>query len=355
MDWKQLLADMTGSIDEELLRRNEYLVTENRILRQQITGRVRLTDAERKALAEMGKKLGKRTLEEVTSLVKPDTILSWHRQLVAQKFDGSKRCKRLGRPQVDQELEALVVRMAQENRSWGYDRIVGALANLGFTVSDQTVGNILKRHAILPAPERKTTTTWKEFIHTHMDVLVATDFFTTEVWTWCGLVTYYILFFIRISTREVHVAGLTPHPDQRWMTQIARNVTMADWGFLAPGQYLVHDRDTKFCAVFQRLIDEAGVTRVPLPPRSPSLNAYAERWVRSVKEECLSQLILFGEASLRQALTQYVEHFHHERTHQGKGNVLLFPAMSQGPAREGPMQCRERLGGLLKYYERKAA
>jgi transposase InsO family protein len=355
MDWKQLLAYMTGSIDEELLRRNEYLVTENRILRQQITGRVRLTNAERKALAEIGKKLGKRALEEVTSLVKPDTILSWHRQLVAQKFDGSKQRKAPGRPKIDQELEALVVRMAQENRSWGYDRIVGALANLGFTVSDQTVGNILKRHAILPTPERKTTTTWKEFIRTHMDVLVATDFFTAEVWTWCGLVTYYILFFIRISIREVHVAGLTPHPDQRWMTQIARNITMADWGFLVLGQYLVHDRDTKFCAAFQRLIDEAGVTRMPLPPRSPNLNAYAERWVRSVKEECLSQLILFGEASLRHALTQYVEHFHHERNHQGKGNVLLFPAVSQGPAREGPMQCRERLGGLLKYYERKAA
>jgi putative transposase len=181
MDWKQLLAYMTGSIDEELLRRNEYLVTENRILRQQITGRVRLTDAERKALAEIGKKLGKRALEEVTSLVKPDTILSWHRQLVAQKFDGSMQRKAPGHPKIDQELEALVVRMAQENRSWGYDRIVGALANLGFTVSDQTVGNILKRHAILPAPERKTTTTWKEFIRTHMDVLVATDFFTTEV------------------------------------------------------------------------------------------------------------------------------------------------------------------------------
>src|SRR5499426_1820357 len=147
------------------------------------------------------------------------------RNLVAQKFDGSQQRKALGRPKIDAELEALVVRMAQENRSWGYDRIVGALANLGYTLSDQTVGNILKRHGIPPAPERKTTSTWKEFIRTHMDVLVATDFFTMEVWTWCGLVTYYVLFFIRLSTREVHVAGVTPHPNHAWMMQIARNLT----------------------------------------------------------------------------------------------------------------------------------
>ena len=142
------------------------------------------------------------------------------------------------------------------------------------------------------------------------------------------------------------------------MMQIARNVTMEDWGFLAPGQYLIHDRDGKYCPPFQKIIDAAGIKRIPLPARSPNLNAYAERWVRSVKEECLSQLILFGEASLRHALTQYVEHFHHERNHQGKGNVLLFPAVrARSPEREGPIRCRERLGGLLKYNydERKAA
>src|SRR5215813_288205 len=183
MNWKQLLAYITGTVDQELLLRNEYLVTENRILRNQITGRLRLTDGERKALAELGQKLGKQALRDIATIVKPDTILGWHRKLVAQKFDGSQRRKAPGRPPIDPELEALVVRMAQGNRSWGYDRIVGALANLGLTVSAQTVGNILKRHGIPPAPERKTTTTWKEFIRTHLDVLVATDFFTTEVWT----------------------------------------------------------------------------------------------------------------------------------------------------------------------------
>ena len=203
MDWKQLLVYISGSVDEELLLRNEYLAAENRILRDQITGRVQLSDAERRTLAEIGKKLSKQALEEVASIVKPDTILAWHRKLVAQKFDGSKHHTSLGRPRVDPELEALVLRMARENRTWGYDRIQGALKHVGYSISDQTVGNILKRHGIPPAPERKQTTTRNEFIRSHLDVLVATDFFTTEVWTWCGFVTSYMLFILacRLSAR----------------------------------------------------------------------------------------------------------------------------------------------------------
>src|SRR5256714_5648162 len=259
MDWKHLLAYITGTVDQELLLRNEYLVTENRMLRHQIKGRVRLTDGERKTLAAIGQKLGKQALKEVATIVKPETILGWHRTLVAQKFDGSQQRPSPGRPTIDQELEALIVRIARENRSWGYDRIVGALANLGLTVSAQTVGNVLKRHGIPPAPERKTTTTWKECIRTHMDVLVATDFFTAEVWTLGGLVTYYVLFFIHLGSREIHLAGITPHPDTRWMLQVARNVTMEEWGCLSPGQYLIHDRDAKVCTAFQRIIHGAGI------------------------------------------------------------------------------------------------
>ncbi len=311
MSWKTLLAYITGKVDQELRLHNEYLVTENRILRSQIKGRLRLCDGERKALADVGQKLGKKAL-----------ALGWHRQRVAQKFDGSQQRRAPGRPTIAQEVETLVVRIAQENRSWGYDRIVGALANLGYTVSDQTVGNILKRHGIPPAPERKTTTTWKEFIRTPMDVQVATDFFTAEVWTLGGLVTYYVLFSIHFGSRKIHVAGVTPHPNEAWMVQVARHVTMEEWGVLSAGQYLIHDRDGKYCPAFQQIIDTSGITRVPLPPRSPNLNAYAERWVRSVKEECLSRLILFGEATLYRALNAYVEHFHYERNHQGKGNVL---------------------------------
>jgi hypothetical protein len=217
MSWKRLLAYITGSVDQELLLRNEYLVTENRLLRQQIKGRVRLSDGERKTLAAIGKKLGKQALEDVASIVTLDTILAWHRKLVAQKCDGSKNRTAPGRPRLDKELEDMVVRMAQENRTWGYDCIAGALYHLGYTISDQTVGNILKRHGIPPAPERKKTTPWSAFIRTHMDVLVATDFFTAAVWTLSGLVTYYVLFFIHLASRKVHIAGMTPHPDERWM------------------------------------------------------------------------------------------------------------------------------------------
>ncbi len=170
-----------------------------------------------------------------------------------------------------------------------------------------------------------------------------------------GLVTYYVLFFIHLATRRVHIAGITPYPDGHWMSQVARNVTMADVGFLSSSRYLIHDRDAKFCLAFRQTVEAVGVKAVKLPARSPNLNSFAERWVKSAKDECLSKLILFGERSLRLALREYVAHFHHERNHQGKDNLLLFPASEQTDRVEGPVPCRERLGGLLKYYYRDAA
>lgn len=355
MDWTTLLAYISGSVDEELLLRNEYLVAENRILRDQIKGRIQLSDAERQTLAEIGKKLGKRALEEVANIVKPDTILGWQRKLAAEKFDGSKQRKSPGRPRINKELEDLVVQMAKENRSWGYDRIAGALILLGYNISDQTVGNILKRRGLPKAPERQKTTTWREFIRTHMDVLWATDFFSTEVWTLGGLVTFYVLFFIKLDTREVHIAGVTSTPNEQWMMQIARNLTMEEWGVLKLGQYLIHDGDKKFCPALKQILDDTGVKRVPLPPRSPWLNGFAERWVKSVKDEALSRTILFGERSLRHVLGEYVSHYHEEKPHQGKSNVILFPSVQAKPGSDSPIECRERLGGHLKYYHRKAA
>ena len=353
MDWKRVLAYISGSVDEDLLLRNEYLVAENRILRAQIDGRLKLNDGERKTLAEIGKRLGRKALEEVATIVKPETILAWHRRLVAKKFDGSKKRKYPGRPPIDEEVEALIVRFAKENRSWGYDRIVGALTHLGHKVSDQTVGNVLKRYDIPPAPEREKTTTWSEFVKSHMDVLAATDFFTTEVWTKGGLATYYVLFFMHLATRKVHIAGITPHPNEEWMIQMARNVTMADVGFLHPDHRLIHDRDGKYCPAFIRTIESVGVKSLKLPARSPNLNAHAERWVLSVKEECLSKMIFFGEESLRRALTQFASHYHEERPHQGKGNAILFPS-NEECGDNGEIRCRERLGGMLKYYYREA-
>ena len=356
MDWARILAYITGTVDQELLLRNEYLAAENRILKAQIKTRLRLTDAERLTLAEIAHRLGRKTLEDVANIVKPDTLMGWYRRQVARKFDGSKSRRYPGRPRIDGKIEQLVVRMAKENSDWGYDRIAGAMANLGYRLSDQTVGNILQRHGVPTAQERQRTTTWADFIRAHLSVLAGTDFFSVEVLTLRGLVTYYVLFFIHLESRRVEIAGITPHPNEAWMKQIARNVTMDEWGFLESRRYLIHDRDTKFTDSFREIVKSGHVKPLRLPARSPNLNAYAERWVRSVKEEALSKLILFGEASLRRTLSEYLVHFHTERNHQGKGNVLLFPLDRQlAPGMDRSVRCRERLGGLLKYYHRKAA
>jgi len=355
MLWARLLAYVTGTVDQELLLRNEYLAAENRILRGQIKDRLLLSDGEKATLAEIAHRLGRKTLEDVAATAKPETILGWYRKLIANKFDGSKSRRSVGRPKLDQETERLVVRMARENPSRGYDRIVGALANLGHRLSDQTVGNIFRRHGISPAPKRKQSISWKNFIRSHRDVLVGMDFFTTEVLTLKGLTTYYVLFFIHLETRQVNLAGFTLYPDQEWMEQQGRNITMEEWGCLKGCRYLLHDRDAKFCQSFRELIKTGSVNPLRLPARSPNLNSYAERWVRSVKEECLSKLILFGESSLRRALQQYIVHYHEERNHQGKANRILFPSRPEARRNMGAVRCRERLGGLLKYYEREAA
>jgi len=187
-----MLAYVTGTVDQELLTQNEYLAAENRIMKAQLKGRLKLSDAERVALGEIAHRLGRKALADVATVARPETILGWYRKLVARKFDGSKARRGPGRPRIGREVEGLIIRMASENRSWGYDRIAGALANLGHEVSDQTVGNVLRRHGLPPAPERKRTTTWADFIRAHMDLLAGTDFFTAEVLTLRGLVTYYL-------------------------------------------------------------------------------------------------------------------------------------------------------------------
>src|SRR5437762_4361331 len=325
MIWARMLAYITGTVDQELLLRNEYLAAENRILKVQIKGRLLLSDGEKATLSEIAYRLGRKALREVAMVAQPETILAWYRRLIAHKFDGSKSRRRPGRPRVRADIENLVVRMAKENPSWGYDRIVGALANLGHQVSDQTVGNILRRHGTAPAPKRSQITTWKDFLATHMNVLAGCDFFTVEVLTWRGLVTYYVLFFIHLESRRVSVAGITRHPDQEWMEQIGHSATLDTWGYLHPCRYVLHDRDTKFCASFRSALAMGEVKTIQLPAKSPNLNAFAERWVRSVKQECLSKVILFGEGPLLRVLTEYSRHYHHERNHQGKGNRLLFP------------------------------
>ena len=209
MDWARMLAYVTGTVDQELLARNEYLAVENRIMKAQLKCRLKLSHAEQGALGKIGHRLSRKVLVDVATAARPDAILGWYRKLVARKFDGSKARRYPGRPRIRREIEQLIVRMASENRDWGYDRIAGALANLGYEISDQTVGNVLLRHGLPPAPERRRTTTWAAFIRTHVALVAGTDFFTAEVLTLRGLVTYYVLFFIHLESRRVDIAGIT--------------------------------------------------------------------------------------------------------------------------------------------------
>jgi putative transposase len=311
----------------------QSLAAENRIRRSQLPSRLRLTDPQRSRLAEIGKRLGRQALRQVASVAKPNTILVWYRRLIAQKLDGSKYRRYPGRPSVGRKVTELVLRLARENRAWGYDRIAGALHNIGHLISDsdQTVSNILRRFDIAPAPQRREQMNWADFIRSHVAVLAGIDFFTVEVLTWRGLKTCYVLFFLHLETRRVTIAGITRHSTEQWMTQMARHAIDVIDGAFRPIRFALHNRDTKFCASFRATLRSGGVRPLTLPARSQNLNAFAERWVRSIKSECLSQLILFGEASLRRAIAQFLAHYHHERNHQGKCNPTL-PCSGPAPA-----------------------
>jgi transposase InsO family protein len=244
--------------------------------------------------------------------------------------------------------------MARENPAWGYDRLQGALANLGHPVSASTVANILKRHGIEPAPERGKRTSWRTFLKAHWDVMAATDFFTIEVWTPKGLVTYYVLFVIHLATRKISIVGATPNPNGAFMMQIARNLTDEFDGFLRNRSYLIMDRDSKFTEAFRDALEREGVEPVRCPPQAPTCNAYAERFVRSIKSKCLERMILLGERSLRRALREYSTHYLSERNHQGMDNQLLEPSNIVAFSTRR-VQRRERLGGILSFYHREAA
>jgi putative transposase len=228
------------------------------------------------------------------------------------------------------------------------------LSNLGHDLARNTIAQILQRRGIEPAPERSRKTTWKEFLSRHWELIVATDFFTVEVWTRRGLERFIVLFFIELSTRKVEIAGIAQVTNGLWMSQIARNLTDAEQGILTGKRYLIHDRDTLFTAEFWNMITGDGVESVKLPPRSPNLNPYAERFVRSIKESCSERMIFFREESLRTAIQNIVAHYHSERNHQGLANQLISPEPGHlGNA--GEVQRRQRLGGMLNYYYRAAA
>ena len=248
--WHILLVSIAGWMNREQNAVIEYLQEENRVLRELLgKKRPRLNDDQRHRLAAKGKALGRKLLSTCCCIVTPDTILRWHRKLIAMKYDGSSK-RGPGRPRVGDSIRSLVVRMAQENRTWGYKRIQGALANVGHTICTTTVRRILKGHGIEPAPARSKKTTWREFISSHWDSLAAADFFTVEVWTPFGLVRYVVFFVIELASRRVEIGGVAPDPNGAWVVQVARNLTDCVSGFLLGKRYLIHDRDPLYTTGF---------------------------------------------------------------------------------------------------------
>jgi putative transposase len=352
--WHILLVTICGLLNQRQQQIIEFQNAQiDALLKKLGRKRLLLDDNQRRLLAVKGQAIGRKALFELTTIVTPDTILRWHRQLVARKFDSSDK-RKPGRPRIRQEIVDAIVRFARANSTWGYDRIQGALRNLGYHIADSTVANALKAHGIEPAPDRQRTQSWATFLKAHWDSIFATDFTTVEVWTRNGLVTFYVLAVMHLKTRRVHIAGITPSPNARWMKQVCRNLNDCEDGFLKDASHLIVDRDTRFIAMRQFLEQNTDTEVVLLPPKSPNLNAYMERWFRSLETECLDRMIFFGRKSLENAVREYVEHYHAERNHQGLGNQLIEPGNEVG-AVAGKIECYERLGGILKYYHRRAA
>src|SRR5450759_2291090 len=279
-----LLAALVGWLDQRQQAAMAYLIEENRILCGHVRGRIRLTDKERRRLAVHGHRLGRRRLRDVATIVTPDTILRWHRQLIARKWTYAKR--RGGRPGVLAEIRRLVVRMAEENPTWGYTRSVGALKNVGHRVSRSTIARILKAAGVPPVPERPTS--WQTFLRAHWGAIAGAEFFATEVWTWRGLVTFYTVFVLDLASRRVQIVGSTPSPNDLFMRQVGHTLTAADEGVLIGNRVMICDRDAKWSAPVRERLGEAGIRVVQTPFQAPNANAYAERFVRSIKHECLN-------------------------------------------------------------------
>jgi len=259
------------------------------------------------------------------------------------------RHRTAGRPRTDNEIEQLVLRLAREN-DWGYERIEGELLKLGYTISHETVGNILERHGIPPAPDRDPSLSWRHLMTHYRDQLLACDFFTVET---LFFQTLYVLVFVEIGTRRVHFAGCTAHPDTAWVTQQARQVMWELDDREAAIRFLIHDNDNKFSQAFDTVFRSTGIKVIPTPYRAPNANAHAERWIRSVREECLDKVLIINQAHLRRVMREYVTFFNSARPHQGLDQRIPVPVLSR--EHTGPVRSRAVLGGLIHDYYRDAA
>jgi transposase InsO family protein len=338
-----LLARSDRSKELELL----VLRHELSILRRQAR-RPQLTESDRLCLAALSRVMPRRSWQAF--LVTPATLLRWHRRIVARRWTYPHR--RPGRPPVDQEVRQLILRLARENGHWGYVRIAGELRKVGVTVSATLVRNVLARAGIPPAPERAASS-WRSFLRQHGNTILACDLFTVDtVW----LRRLYVLFFVSIGTRRVEYVACTSKPDTAWVSQQARNLLMDLADRSQRPRFLIHDRDTKFSRAFDSIFRSDGVEIVRTPTRAPNANAHAERWVGSVRRECLDRLLIFGRHQLEHVLRIYIRHFNQQRPHRA---LDLRPPDRDGGSDPSPtaiihplqVSRRDLLGGLLHEYE----
>jgi len=277
----------------------------------------------------------------------PQTLLRWHRELIRRKWGQPRRSP--GRPAVDERIRLLVLRFARENPRWGYPRIAGELLKLGLRVSPSTVRRILLANRLAPAP-RRSGPSWRQFLRQQAATMLACDFFTVET---ISLRRLYVLFFIELESRRVHLAGCTANPTGAWVTQQARNLSFT--GVFERMRFLIHDRDSKFTASFEEIFRSEGIRIIHTPIRAPQANAYAERFVRSVRAECLDWLLILGRRHLERVLRAYTMHYNRERPHRGLALQPPERVNAGDPPTAGKIERRDRLGGLIHEYYRAAA
>jgi putative transposase len=345
---------LISTAENQLAQIIEFLREENRILRGKLPKRITLSAREKNRLIKYGSILGP-AINSLITIVTPRTFSRW---LQGEKRSKKKTPKRKpGRPKMEAEIKKLILKLAREN-NWGYTRILGELKKLGIkTVSRSTVVNILKEAGFDTSPTRGKGT-WSAFLERHRDTLWASDFLSVKSLTTKGFVDLFVLFFIHPGTRRVIVSGITTNPDSAWMKQQARNVTgeIRDLGFPTP-EMLVIDCDYKYPREFDAIFESEGTEIQRVGPRAPNLNAYAERFVQTLRTECLDHFVVFGVKHLRHLVSEFLAHYHEERPHQNLGNA---PPCRQSEevlqfVKDQPIHCSERLGGLLKHYSRKAA
>jgi hypothetical protein len=319
------------------------------VLRRQVA-RAQSTSAERVFLAAASRLLPRRCWRAF--FVTPETLLRWHRELVARRWSYPHRSP--GRPSIPAATVELVLRLARENPRWGYERIVGELKNLGIAVSPTTVRKILRDHGLGPAG-RRGGTTWREFLRAQAAGALAVDFFTVET---IALRRLYVLFFVELNSRRVHLAGVNARPSGKWMVQQARNLAWTLSERATPVRFLIHDRDSKFTRAFDEVFNGEGIRVIRTPVRAPRANAYAERWVGTIRRQCLDWILIRGRRHLEHVLGVYIDHYNAHRPHRGlelRPPSPLRPALKLAtPTRQATIRRKDRLGGLIHQYARAA-